>query len=597
MPPPLPLDTLLIDFGNNISPAPWNNVGDPVAGHINDLVNSAGFSSGRGIVVFDPFNNINTNGTQSPDPAIGFPPTATGDSFFGNIATFGGQEQPTGGVELFNLVADKLYTISIFASRDATDNRETQYVVEGLTTDTLYLDAAANASEVAITSLQPAADGTIRVTASPGPNNNNASGFYYLGAMKIVYDHEEPSTPAMLDLVSPNGGEIWQVGKTPSIIWESRNILDVTLEYSTDNGSSWTTIATVPAIQQKYPWMVPDELSQECLIRVLSDTLVDLIQSVFEITTDTTTCRIVVLGSSTAEGAGASSPDSAWVNRYNRTVFQKNTRYEVINLGRGGYTTYHILPTGTTIPTGVGITIDQTRNVTKALSLDPFAIIINMPSNDAANNFTVSAQLANFALMVATAKSNGVEVWPCTTQPRNFANQTQIQIQTEVRDSILAIYGDHAIDFWTGLADPDGSILDEYDSGDGVHVNNAGHRLLFEKVLAKELDTIDCNAVVGTVEWPQPETGHIRVFPNPFNDWITVEVETMSAGVIELRLTDVFGRQVGFFEENVSGAGIHQFQVSANQLLGQGKQMLYALVSIQDARGFVQKGFTMVNME
>ncbi|HRD83355.1 MAG TPA: hypothetical protein PLL53_21525, partial [Saprospiraceae bacterium] len=47
-------DTILIDFGNNLSPAPWNNVTDPVAGSIPDLLNTQGQPSGRSILVYDP---------------------------------------------------------------------------------------------------------------------------------------------------------------------------------------------------------------------------------------------------------------------------------------------------------------------------------------------------------------------------------------------------------------------------------------------------------------------------------------------------------------------------------------------------------------
>lgn len=194
------------------------------------------------------------------------------------------------------------------------------------------------------------------------------------------------------------------------------------------------------------------------------------------------TCLTVVLGSSTAEGTGPASPDSAWVNRYRAALVQANPRVSVVNLAKGGYTTYHVLPTGSPGAPNAGITVDTARNVTKALSLNPCTIIVNLPSNDAANQFSAAEQLANFSQIAETAQKAGVEVWICTPQPRNFSDPAQIQIQREVVDSIFATYGDHAIDFWNGLADEKGHIRKEYDSGDGIHLNNAGHRLLFERV-------------------------------------------------------------------------------------------------------------------
>ncbi|MEZ4983685.1 MAG: SGNH/GDSL hydrolase family protein [Saprospiraceae bacterium] len=341
--PPVPaLDTLLVDFGNNLSPAPWINITDPVAGQVALMTNENGAQTPYGIRIFDAFNNINTAGTVTPDPTIDFPATATGDSFFGNITEFGGQVQPTGGVELYNMNTEKEYTLVLFASRTATDNREAQYVVEGAVVDTLYLDAASNTDSLVMTTLLPAADGTIRVTASPGPNNTNGSGFYYLGAMKVIYAEEEAFGGYSLALTAPVGGEYWQVGKTPSIRWNSTNVDEVILSYSTDNGDSWTAIDTVSAIAGAYPWTIPNTPSEQCLVRLSADTLVSISPEVFEIADDSTVCRIVVLGSSTAEGTGASSPDSSWVNRY-RASLSRNTRYEVVNLARGGYTTFHIL--------------------------------------------------------------------------------------------------------------------------------------------------------------------------------------------------------------------------------------------------------------
>jgi hypothetical protein len=61
----------------------------------------------------------------------------------------------------------------------------------------------------------------------------------------------------------------------------------------------------------------------------------------------------------------------------------------------GGYVNYKVLPTGTSMPAGVNETIDITRNVTKALTYSPYAIIVNMPSNDAVKYYTVEMQMSN----------------------------------------------------------------------------------------------------------------------------------------------------------------------------------------------------------
>lgn len=580
-----PFDTILVDFGGtNTSPAPWNNITDPVAGRIGDLPNSSGFQTGYSLTVVDPFNNINTAGTINPDPAIDFPATATGDSFFGNTPDFGGQSQPTGGVEMGNLNPDKAYTFEIFASRIATDNREAQYIVEGLTTDTVYLNASSNTDSVASVTIFPAADGRILITASAGPNNNNASSFYYLGALKMIYENEAPAGGTSVAIVAPNGGEFLQVGKTTSIRWESRNLNTVILDYSVDAGNTWSAIDTVAGFLQEYLWTIPDSPTTEALVRITADTLVDISDDVFEISEDSTSCTIVVLGSSTAEGTGASSPDSSWVKRF-ASYLASDTRYKVTNLARGGFTTYHILPTGTQIPAGVNINIDPARNVTRALEENPFAIIINMPSNDAANNFTVAQQLANFRTIVEAATSQGVRVWVATTQPRNFANPAQVAIQLAVRDSILSIYDEFAIDFWSDLAAENGFILPEVDSGDGVHVNNTGHRLLFERVKALRFDTMSCSLTT-SVEDINRNTApvDVHVFPNPAKGSFQVDIVSPFAGKVTLSLVDLLGRELYRTSNFIPGGTNHRMTVNPGISFA-APQQLFCVVTLQTANG------------
>lgn len=196
--------------------------------------------------------------------------------------------------------------------------------------------------------------------------------------------------------------------------------------------------------------------------------------------------HIVVLGSSTAAGTGPTSPDSAWVNRYRRYVQSINPANAVTNLAVGGFTTYRIMPTGYTPPSGRP-TPDVTHNITHALSLNPDAILINMPSNDVSSGFTVPEQLFNFDTIIGIAQQAGVPVWITTTQPKNYSNPNSILLQMEVRDSIYARYGFHAIDFWTTIATPGGTIDPLYDSGDGTHLNNAAHGILASRVIGKSI--------------------------------------------------------------------------------------------------------------
>jgi hypothetical protein len=89
-------------------------------------------------------------------------------------------------------------------------------------------------------------------------------------------------------VTSPNGGEDWRVDSTYDITWTSNGASgNVRIEYSTDNGSNWTElIASIPDTGS-YPWMIPDNPSDSCLVRV-SDTVgnpSDISDSIFTIST------------------------------------------------------------------------------------------------------------------------------------------------------------------------------------------------------------------------------------------------------------------------------------------------------------------------
>lgn len=190
--------------------------------------------------------------------------------------------------------------------------------------------------------------------------------------------------------------------------------------------------------------------------------------------------HIVVLGSSTAAGVGPTLPENTWVNRYRSTLQALHPGYQVTNLARGGYRTYHLMPSSYLPPAGQPAP-DTNRNITRALSLAPDAILINLPSNDAAVGIDAAEQMVNFRLMVDSAAAQGVPIWICTPQPRMFGN-AQVNIQLALRDSIFAAFGSKAIDFWSDFADAQGQLLALYDSGDGVHLNDLGHEKLWLQV-------------------------------------------------------------------------------------------------------------------
>jgi lysophospholipase L1-like esterase len=198
--------------------------------------------------------------------------------------------------------------------------------------------------------------------------------------------------------------------------------------------------------------------------------------------------KIVVLGSSTAYGTGASPIDSSWVNKYKTYVKTKHPQNIIINLATLGLTTYHVLcPTGFVPPPNRPFPVDVDRNITKALTYNPDAIIINLPTNDIGLGIPQQESKDNYERTMRLADSANIPVWVTTTQPRNTLSPQERIYLMEFRDWTYQRFGAKAIDFWTDVANPDGTINFFYSAGDNVHVNNNGHTLFYTRTMNERI--------------------------------------------------------------------------------------------------------------
>jgi len=95
------------------------------------------------------------------------------------------------------------------------------------------------------------------------------------------------SNTAVLTTTSPNGGESWLGGSSQNITWTTTGtIANVKIEYSTNGGSSYTTIVASIANTGTFAWTVPNTASANCLVRIseaASGTPSDVSDSVFAI--------------------------------------------------------------------------------------------------------------------------------------------------------------------------------------------------------------------------------------------------------------------------------------------------------------------------
>ena len=129
------------------------------------------------------------------------------------------------------------------------------------------------------------------------------------------------------------------------------------------------------------------------------------------------------------------------------------------------------------------------KNITAALALNPSVVLVNYPTN-AYDVLSVTEVMYCLRTIRDSANKKGVPCFITTSQPRTSPssfNTSAVKAKlAEIKDSVLQEFGNFAVDFWTGLINPaDTSIL--YDSGDNIHMNAAGHDILYQRVLAKNV--------------------------------------------------------------------------------------------------------------
>lgn len=203
------------DFGDSAQPTPvaenYNHIfvndtsADP--GHqdvlsVANAIDRTGASTGISLTASGFFLGSNQNGTTAPtgDAAI-FHAQATRDNAFGHALAFGTNPlTPQATLAISGLNPNMYYNFTFFASRTGVgDIREAMYTVNGSNSGVGLLDASNNTSNVAVVAdILSDAGGNISVLVEPGPNNNNSSRFYYLGALCIECIVPEPASGMLL---------------------------------------------------------------------------------------------------------------------------------------------------------------------------------------------------------------------------------------------------------------------------------------------------------------------------------------------------------------------------------------------------------------
>lgn len=275
---------------------------------------------------------------------------------------------------------------------------------------------------------------------------------------------------------------------------------------------------------------------------------------------------IVIMGSSSALGAGATTGDSSWAGRLTK-YYQQNTTdgvdTTVVNIALFGAVTYQEMPAGFVPTVANRPSPDPAHNVTLALSYNPDIVIINLPSNDIVNlvfpDPTVPEIMSNFRLMYNTITATGAKCFITTTQPRNDIDPSthfyQRQELRDLRDSIIMEFGIHSINVWDDLVSTDGlySLRDDVrDPASQYHLNNTGHRYVFQEVVARNIFTVDATLPVSLTDFRAAfQNGAVAI------SWRAAHEEAGTR--YELQRSTDGSRYQSIFSQNASNAAEYNY--------------------------------------
>jgi lysophospholipase L1-like esterase len=183
-----------------------------------------------------------------------------------------------------------------------------------------------------------------------------------------------------------------------------------------------------------------------------------------------------VLGSSTSAGVGASTPAQAYVSQLTAAYAQYGV--SVRNLAVAGSVTWQWLPTGSQPP--AGRPVPYANNIDNALSSNPKLLMFSASTNDLVAGFSVDELISNLTSMRSYAMARGATVIILGPPPRTGGlSDAQRALLPTIDQRTATLAAPCFVSVLAQLGTSDYRIAPQYDAGDGVHNNDAGHGIIF----------------------------------------------------------------------------------------------------------------------
>jgi len=196
--------------------------------------------------------------------------------------------------------------------------------------------------------------------------------------------------------------------------------------------------------------------------------------------------KLAVIGSSTAAGEGASSSSKGWVSLLASSLATTvSGDFFAFNLAVGGYTTSELMP-----GSGAKGSIDD------AVERAPNLIVVSLAgSNDLSAGTSTDTFLARLTTLRDYARDAGIPLFFVSTAPKDLSTSDKQTLKswTEQMKTTFSScwvpgqrsdYSPCFVDIFALLANDSLGVASEYSAGDGIHLNDAGHEVIFEAARA-----------------------------------------------------------------------------------------------------------------